>query len=112
MSLSTGAQLGPYEILAPIGAGGMGEVYRGRDTRLDRMVAIKVSKDKFSERFEREARARSRIESSAHLHALRRGSGLPGDGARRGRAAEGSAQNHVIFLLNFLDELRRRVPAE
>ena len=57
MSISAGTRLGPYEILAPIGAGGMGEVYRARDTRLDRMVAIKVSKEKFSERFEREARA-------------------------------------------------------
>ena len=49
--------MGPYEILAPIGAGGMGEVFKARDTRLDRMVAIKVSRAKFSERFEREARA-------------------------------------------------------
>src|SRR5579864_6374722 len=57
MPLSAGERLGPYEILAPIGAGGMGEVYRARDTRLDRTVAIKVSKEQFSERFEREARA-------------------------------------------------------
>ena len=42
MPLDAGTQLGPYEILAPIGAGGMGEVYRARDTRLDRTVAIKV----------------------------------------------------------------------
>ena len=56
-ALSPGAMLGPYEILAPIGAGGMGEVYKARDTRLNRIVAIKFSKDQFSERFEREARA-------------------------------------------------------
>lgn len=57
MSLSAGDKLGPYEIHAPIGAGGMGEVYKARDTRLGRTVAIKTSKDQFSERFEREARA-------------------------------------------------------
>jgi eukaryotic-like serine/threonine-protein kinase len=56
MSLPTGARLGPYELIEPIGAGGMGEVYKARDTRLDRIVAVKVSADRFSERFEREAR--------------------------------------------------------
>ena len=57
MPLAPGACLGPYEVLNPIGAGGMGEVYKARDPRLDRTVAIKVSKEAFSERFEREARA-------------------------------------------------------
>src|SRR6202521_2213250 len=57
MALFVGDRLGPYEILTPIGAGGMGEVYKARDTRLDRLVAVKVSKTEFSERFEREARA-------------------------------------------------------
>src|SRR5216683_4744734 len=57
MPLSAGDKLGPYEILAPIGAGGMGEVYRARDSRLNRDVAIKVSAAQFSERFEREAKA-------------------------------------------------------
>jgi serine/threonine protein kinase/tetratricopeptide (TPR) repeat protein len=56
MALSAGTKLGPYEILAPIGAGGMGEVYRARDPRLNRVVAIKVSAAQFSERFEREAK--------------------------------------------------------
>jgi serine/threonine protein kinase len=57
MSLHVGDKLGPYEILAPIGAGGMGEVYRALDPRLNRDVAIKVSAQQFSDRFEREARA-------------------------------------------------------
>jgi Tol biopolymer transport system component/tRNA A-37 threonylcarbamoyl transferase component Bud32 len=57
MSLAPGTILGPYEIVAPIGAGGMGEVYKARDTRLNRIVAIKVSQAQFSERFENEARA-------------------------------------------------------
>jgi serine/threonine protein kinase len=57
MPISAGDRLGPYEIIAPIGAGGMGEVWKARDTRLDRIVAVKVSKTEFSERFEREARA-------------------------------------------------------
>jgi serine/threonine protein kinase len=61
--LSSGGQLGPYEILSPLGAGGMGEVYIGRDTRLKRTVAIKAlpihlsNKPEAQERFDREARA-------------------------------------------------------
>src|SRR2546423_7351907 len=57
MPLSSGDRLGPYEIIASVGAGGMGDVYKARDTRLDRIVAVKISKTEFSERFEREARA-------------------------------------------------------
>ena len=68
MSLATGTRLGPYEIVAPLGAGGMGDVYRGRDTRLARHVAIKVlsahlaTDPQFRLRFEREARAISSLE--------------------------------------------------
>jgi serine/threonine protein kinase len=67
MAVSTGAKLGPYEIVAPLGAGGMGEVYRARDTRLGRDVAIKVLSTEAAEsadrrsRFEKEARAASAL---------------------------------------------------
>ena len=67
MSLAAGTKLGPYEIEAPVGAGGMGEVYRARDTRLDRVVAIKVLPAKLSadpvsrQRLDREARAASKL---------------------------------------------------
>src|SRR5262245_45583400 len=57
MALSAGTRLGPYEIVAPIGSGGMGEVYRARDPRMGRDVAIKISAQRFSDRLEREVRA-------------------------------------------------------
>ena len=57
MGLAAGTRLGPYEILAQIGVGGMGEVYRARDPRMGRDVAIKVCRERFSERFDREVRA-------------------------------------------------------
>ena len=57
MPVSAGTKLGPYEITSPLGAGGMGEVWKARDSRLGRDVAIKIGREQFSERFEREARA-------------------------------------------------------
>src|SRR2546425_1870025 len=67
MAIVPGTRLGPFEIIAALGAGGMGEVYRARDTRLDRTVAVKVLPDHFAadpqfrERFDREARAVSQL---------------------------------------------------
>src|ERR1700674_1828492 len=75
MALTAGTKLGPYEIIAPIGAGGMGEVYRARDTRLDRDVAIKVlpaslsSDSSLRQRLEREAKAVSKL-SHPHICTL------------------------------------------
>ena len=75
MALLTGTRLGPYSIEVAIGAGGMGEVYRARDTRLDRIVAIKVlaartlDRPEVSHRFGREARAVSAL-NHPHICAL------------------------------------------
>ena len=75
MTLAAGSRLGPYQILAPLGAGGMGEVYKARDTRLDRVVAVKVlptgvaDDPQRRERFEREARAISSL-NNPHICTL------------------------------------------
>src|SRR6266481_4455230 len=71
MALNSGTRLGPYEIVAPLGAGGMGEVYRAKDMRLDRTVAIKIvsatlgDRPEARQRFEREARA---VSALSHPH--------------------------------------------
>jgi serine/threonine protein kinase len=56
-----GERLGPYEILAPLGSGGKGEVFSARDTRLERTVAMKITQARFADRFEREARTISAL---------------------------------------------------
>ena len=78
MSLATGTRLGPYEVLSPIGAGGMGEVYRAHDTRLDRDVAIKILPPTFATdpgrmaRFEREAKVLASLNhpNIAHIYGV------------------------------------------
>ncbi len=72
MSLNPGTKLGPYEILAPLGAGGMGEVYKAKDLKLGRDVAIKVLPDLFTDvperlaRFQREAEVLASLKPSQH----------------------------------------------
>jgi serine/threonine-protein kinase len=68
MSIGPGSTVGPYQVVAPVGKGGMGEVFRARDPRLDRDVAIKVSTTEFSERFTREARSIAALNHSNICH--------------------------------------------
>src|SRR5438067_2791705 len=101
MVLAAGSRLGSYEIVAPLGAGGMGEVYRARDTRLGREVAIKVLPESMARdpdrlvRFEREARVLASLNhpNIAHLHGIE---DLPAafDGAQAGEAG-----SHVSALV-------------
>src|SRR6188508_3425118 len=84
MPLSAGTRLGPYEILSALGAGGMGEVYRARDTKLDRSVAIKILPEAFAAdaeriaRFQREARTLASLNhpNIAHIHGLEESDGV------------------------------------
>ena len=68
MSLAPGTRLGPYEVLAPIGAGGMGEVYRARDTKLNRDVALKLLPDSFAHDRERLARFTREAQTLASIN--------------------------------------------
>ncbi|HLC40204.1 MAG TPA: protein kinase, partial [Methylomirabilota bacterium] len=85
MALQAGTKVGPYEILSPLGAGGMGEVYRARDSKLGREVAIKVLPEEFTQhpqklaRFEREARLLASLNHPgiATLHGLEEAEGKP-----------------------------------
>src|SRR5206468_3450093 len=115
MALAAGTRLGPYEIQSALGAGGMGEVYRARDTRLDRPVAIKILPEaladdpQFRERFDREARAISQL---THPHictlydvgqfdpsTLREPQGRP----EPGRATAGSGQAVAYLVMEYLE---------
>src|SRR6476620_2998480 len=84
MTLSSGSRLGPYEILSALGAGGMGEVYRAHDTKLNRDVALKVLPDSFANdpdrlaRFQREAQVLASLNhpNIAHIHGLEESGGV------------------------------------
>ena len=90
MPLSAGTRLGPYEILSALGAGGMGEVYRALDTKLDRAVAIKVLPEAFAAdteriaRFQREAKTLASLNhpNIAHIHGLEESKPSAGSGRR------------------------------
>ena len=130
MALSSGARLGPYEILAAIGAGGMGEVYRARDTRLDRDVAIKVLPAHLTgdptglARFEREAKAIAALSHPNILALHAAGAEGSASGSRRtaGRRARPTPTSpssgsksfgvvtHINLVLNWLEELKQKVP--
>src|SRR5262245_50064519 len=110
MSLAAGTRLGPYEVIGPLGAGGMGEVYRARDTRLDRTVAVKVlpsilaADASLRDRFEREARAISSLQHP-HICALfdvgEAAVAIPAAGEKD--AARPSAESIRFLVLEFLD---------
>ena len=129
MALTSGTRLGPYEIQSPLGQGGMGEVYKARDTRLDRTVAIKVlpealaSDPTFRERFDREAKAIAALQHPhiCTLYDVGQERQRPAGGASR-RDAEGDASGGAAVapaalgratpkLAGYQGERRRGVPA-
>jgi serine/threonine-protein kinase len=97
MILAAGTKLGPYEILSKLGEGGMGDVYKARDTRLDRIVAIKIVRTDFTERFQREAKSISALNhpNICTLHDV---------GRLRAEGASASQGDEVSFLvMEFID---------
>lgn len=90
MTIAAGTKLGPYEILSPLGAGGMGEVHKARDTRLERTVAIKVLPEGFFQdkervaRFEREAKLLAALNhpNIAAIYSFEEIPGVPGSSGR------------------------------
>ncbi|MCI0413221.1 serine/threonine protein kinase, partial [bacterium] len=128
MPLAAGTKLGPYEITAPIGAGGMGEVYRAKDMRLDRIVAIKVlpahlsSNPDLRQRFEREARTISSLNhpNICTLHDIGHQNGIDylvmefiegetlASRLRNGALPPIAALNYSIQIANALDKAHRQ----
>jgi serine/threonine protein kinase len=126
MEIKLGTRLGPYEIVSSIGKGGMGEVWRARDSRLNRDVAIKVSAQQFTDRFEREANAPASLNHSnicalfdvgpARLWPTR---SRPTENQPRSLSRKLSVKESVtapkreheaIFLQSFVGEMLRRAP--
>ncbi len=120
MSLAPGTRLGAYDIIALIGAGGMGEVYRARDTRLQRDAAIKVLPDAFASdadrvaRFTREAQVLASLNHPRIGPVINRNFDLHPDGKRVALAkvpdAGMSRADKVVFVFNVFDGLRKVVP--
>ena len=103
MTLSPGTRLGPYEITAAIGAGGMGEVFRARDTKLNRDVAIKVLPEALAHDDERLARFTSRRSGRRRDNGKRLAVAAASD-------ESGVVRDHVVFFFGFGDYLKRLAP--
>jgi eukaryotic-like serine/threonine-protein kinase len=132
MPLSSGTRLGPYEITTPLGIGGMGEVYRARDTRLERTVAVKILANGlaqapgFKDRFEREARTVSSLNhpNICTLYDVGNQNGteflvmeyLDGETLasrlQRGRMGLQECLKHAIELAGALDAAHRHMPSQ
>ena len=131
MPLTPGARLGPYEILSAIGAGGMGEVYRARDTRLKRDVALKVLPQSFAHdpdrlaRFQREAEVLASLNhpNIAQIHGLEKSDGtitlvmelvegptLAEQIKEGGGSDQTAAPTSLIVVQHWVEELTRLVP--
>ncbi len=110
MTLAPGTRVGSYEIVAALGAGGMGEVYRAKDTRLGRAAAIKTLPPEFAQdadrrlRFEREAKTPASL-NHPHIAQVYGLEDIPGT-----NGAPPEKRPQAIAVLNWFDELRRLVP--
>jgi serine/threonine protein kinase len=108
VELVPGLRLGPYEIVARVGAGGMGEVYRARDTRLDRIVAIKVLSSQlagdpqFRQRFDREARAISALEHPHICSLYDVGEQIPSQGSA-GTPSTSATEPIAFLVMQYLE---------
>ena len=108
MSLTPGARLGPYEIVSAIGAGGMGEVFRARDTKLNRDVAIKVLPAAFADDPERLARFTREAQTLTSLNPTSRPSTATGDDRRPDFALRDRSQDGSLFLGQLSQEIGPR----